>query len=123
MDLVRFGMWEDERQFLHPPAQRCRFCTGKVTEFLDARWSLKATALCGLDGVQIRVNPPGRLDLEALQGRLQARTGSPWICTDLALRGEDGGCRVTLFRDGRALVHGPMTPERARGWYTEVVGC
>jgi adenylyltransferase/sulfurtransferase len=30
---------------------------------------------------------------------------------------------VMLFRDGRALLHGDITPERARGWYSEVVGC
>ena len=67
--------------------------------------------------------PPGSLDLEALQGRLEARTGSPWIRSALALKGEDAACEITLFRDGRALVHGSMTPERARSWYAEVVGC
>lgn len=123
VDLVRFGFWENERQFLQPPAQRCRFCRDRVTEFLDARWTLKATALCGLEGVQIRVNPPGSLDLPALQARLQARTGTAWTVSSLALKGEDWGCRITLFRDGRALIHGQMSPERARGWYTEVVGC
>lgn len=122
-DLARFGLWEDERQFLRPPALRCRFCSGRITEFLDARWTLKASALCGLEGVQIRVNPPGALDLGSLQVRLQARTGTPWTATPLALKGEDAGCRITLFRDGRALVHGAMSPERARGWYSEVVGC
>ncbi len=123
LDLARFGLWENERQFLGPPGQRCRFCSEGLTEFLDARWSLRASALCGLEGVQIRVNPPGALDLAALQARLEARTGRPWAATPLALKGEDGGCRITLFRDGRALIHGPMAPERARGWYTEVVGC
>jgi len=38
-------------------------------------------------------------------------------------RGREGADEITLFTDGRALIHGPMTPERARGWYTEVVGC
>lgn len=123
LDLARFGLWENERQFLRPPAQRCRYCSGRITEFLDARWTLKASALCGLEGVQIRVNPPGNLDLEALRSRLQARTGAPWQLTPLALKGDDGGCRITLFRDGRALIHGSMGPERARGWYSEVVGC
>jgi adenylyltransferase/sulfurtransferase len=122
-ELARFDFWEGERQFLQPPATRCRFCTGKITEFLDARWSLKASALCGLEGVQIRVNPPGALDLAALQARLEARTGAPWQRADLLLRGAEGPNRITLFRDGRALVHGPMTPERARSWYAEVVGC
>jgi adenylyltransferase/sulfurtransferase len=122
-DLARFDFWHNERQFLQPPANRCRFCTGKETEFLNARWTLMASRLCGLDGVQIRVNPPGRLDLEALQPRLEQRTGSPWKLTPLALAGQDGALRVILFRDGRALLHGDIAPERARGWYSEVVGC
>ena len=122
-DLVRFDFWQDERQFLKPPRTRCRFCTDRVTEFLDARWSLKASPLCGLAGVQIRVNPPGRLDLAALKTRLEARTHSPWKQAGLLLKGREGADEITLFADGRALIHGPMTPERARSWYTEVVGC
>ena len=122
-DLVRFDFWHDERQFLKPPKHRCRYCTDKVTEFLDARWTLKASALCGLEGVQIRVNPPGRLDLAALKGRLEARTHSDWKLAGLMLKGREGADEITLFADGRALVHGPMTPERARSWYTEVIGC
>ncbi len=122
-DLVRFDFWHNERQFIRPPATRCRFCTDKVTEFLDARWSLKASPLCGLEGVQIRVNPPGKLDFESLRPRLEARTRTPWKISDLALTGQEGDVRVILFRDGRALLHGPITSERARGWYTEVVGC
>jgi len=122
-DLARFDFWRDERQFLSPPRTRCRFCTDRTTEFLNARWTLKASRLCGLDGVQIRVNPPGNLDLEALLPRLQQRTGNPWKINPLALSGKDGEVVVMLFRDGRALLHGDITPERARGWYTEVVGC
>jgi len=122
-DLARFDFWRDERQFLKPPRTRCRFCQERVTEFLDARWTLKASPLCGLEGVQIRVNPPGSLDLEALRPRLEARTGAPWKLAGRMLRGRDGADEITLFADGRALVHGPMTPERARSWYAEVVGC
>ena len=97
------------------PAARCRFCTGQVTEFLNARWTLMASRLCGLEGVQIRVNPPGDLDLEALLPRLEQRTGQPWKLTPLALSGQEGGLQIMLFRDGRALLHGDITPERARG--------
>ena len=122
-DLARFDFWRNERQFLKAPATRCRFCSGKVTEFLNARWTMMASRLCGLDGVQIRVNPPGNLDLEALLPRLEQRTGKAWKLTPLALSGYEGGLQIMLFRDGRALLHGEITPERARGWYTEVVGC
>jgi adenylyltransferase/sulfurtransferase len=122
-ELARFDFWRDERQFLKAPVTRCRFCSGKVTEFLNARWSLKASRLCGLEGVQIRVNPPGHLDLEGLLPRLELRTGLPWKLSPLALSGAEGGLQIMIFRDGRALLHGEITPERARGWYTEVVGC
>lgn len=121
-DLASFDFWRNRRHFLGAPEGRCRYCTEGITEFLDARWRLKASTLCGLQGVQIRVNPPGHLDLPALQARLQTRTGTPWKATDLALIGQDGPWRITLFRDGRALLHGDLTPERAKGWYTEVVG-
>ena len=122
-ELVRFNLWDDERQFLHPPKSRCRYCTEKITEFLDARWTLKASELCGLEGVQIRVNPPGNLDLAALQPRLEARSGKHWKRSAMTLKGREGEWEITLFRDGRALIHGAITPERARSWYTEVVGC
>ena len=122
-DLARFDFWRDERQFLNPPKSRCRFCTERVTEFLDARWTLKASPLCGLEGVQIRVNPPGKLDLATLKDRLETRTGTAWKLAGMMLRGREGADEITLFADGRALVHGPMTPERARSWYTEVIGC
>jgi adenylyltransferase/sulfurtransferase len=122
-ELARFDFWRNERQFLTPPVTRCRFCTGKITEFLNARWTMMASRLCGMDGVQIRVNPPGNLDLEALLPRLEQRTGLPWKLTPLALSGREGDLQIMLFRDGRALLHGDIAPERARGWYTEVVGC
>jgi adenylyltransferase/sulfurtransferase len=121
--LTRFDLWKNERQFISPPSVRCKFCTNQVTEFLNDKWTLKATGLCGFDGVQIRVNPPGNLDLQNLVHRLEARTRTSWKYTPMALNGDDGELRVTLFRDGRALIRGKITPERARSWYTEVVGC
>lgn len=122
-ELARFDFWDNQRQFIQPPRTRCVWCSERKTEFLDARWRLKASTLCGLEGVQIRVNPPGALDLALVQQQLEGRTGTPWKRTDMALTGQDGPVRVTLFRDGRALLHGPMTPERGRSWYTEVIGC
>jgi adenylyltransferase/sulfurtransferase len=121
--LARFDLWKNERQFISPPTVRCKYCKGQITEFLDERWSIKATALCGLDGVQIRVNPPRELDIQSLRSRLDARTGMPWKYTPMALTGTEGELRITIFKDGRTLLHGQITPERARGWYTEVIGC
>lgn len=122
-ELARFDFWRNERQFIQPPRTRCAYCSQGLTEFLDARWSLKASPLCGLEGVQIRVNPPGNLDLDTLKQRLEQRTGTPWKSSATTLAGKENGLEVILFRDGRALIHGAITPERARSWYTEVVGC
>jgi len=122
-ELARFDFWRNERQFLKPPATRCPYCTGRITEFLNARWTVKASRLCGLEGVQIRVNPPGALDLTALRTRLELRTGGPWKQNALSIAGKEGELTIMIFRDGRALLHGDISPERARGWYTEVVGC
>lgn len=122
-DIARFDLWNNERQFISPPASRCRYCTEKNTEFLDERWSVRASALCGMDGVQIRVNPPGNIDLEKLKPRLETRTESSWKLSEIALTGAEDNLRITIFKDGRTLIHGEITPEHARGWYTEVVGC
>jgi hypothetical protein len=122
-ELARFDFWRNERQFLKLPESRCSYCQDKVTEFLNARWTVKASRLCGLDGVQIRVNPPGALDLETLRARIEQRTGSAWKLNPLSLSGKEGNLQIILFRDGRALLHGDISPERARSWYTEVVGC
>jgi len=121
--LARFDLWKNERQLIAPPASRCNYCTNQITEFLDSKWSVKATELCGLDGVQIRVNPPGDLDLLKLKSRLEARTGAEWKHSPLAMTGRDGELEVTIFKDGRAILHGRVSTERARGWYSEVIGC
>ncbi len=122
-DIVRFDLWRNERNFMRPPKTRCKYCSEGITEFLDARWTLKASPMCGLEGVQIRINPPGDLDLAAIQARVQTRTGHPWKLSALSLAGQDGDLEVILFKDGRAIIHGRITPERARAWYTEVIGC
>ncbi len=121
-ELARFDLWRNERQFLKPPTTRCRYCTEGITEFLDARWTLKASALCGIEGVQIRINPPRQLELGALKERLELRTGSRWLQAPMLLKGQEGDNAITVFGDGRVLVHGPMSPERARSWYAEVIG-
>lgn len=123
LELACFDFWRNERRFLEPPIKRCRFCSSKVTEFLDARWTIKASKLCGLSGVQIRVNSTSNLDLKALRLRLEQRTGTTWILTPLMLAGKYSELNIMIFRDGRATLHGDITVERARSWYAEVVGC
>ena len=122
-ELACFDFWHNKRRFPEPPVKRCRFCSGKVTEFLNARWTMKASKLCGLDGVQIRVNPSGNLSLIELKIRLEQRTSTSWTLTSMMLSGKYGDLSVVIFKDGRVTLHGDVTVERARSWYTEFIGC
>ena len=123
LEIAYFDFWRDDRRFIQPPTKRCRFCSGKITEFLNSRWTIKASKLCGLDGVQIRVNRNRNLNLETLKVLLEQRTSSPWVLTTFMLSGRDGELSVVIFRDGRMTLHGDITIDRARCWYAEVVGC
>ena len=122
-EIAYFDFWHNEWKFIKPPTTRCRFCSNKVTEFLNTRWGMVASKLCGLDGVQIRVNPPGDLDLKLLATNLEARTGTPWKLTSFSLSGQYADLQVVIFKDGRVIMHGNITVEHARSWYAEFIGC
>jgi adenylyltransferase/sulfurtransferase len=122
-EIAYFDFWRNEWKFIKPPTTRCQFCSNQVAEFLDARWSIVASKLCGLDGVQIRVNPPGDLDLVLLSTHLESRTGTPWKPTAFSLSGQYMNLQIVIFKDGRVMMHGDITVERARSWYAEFIGC
>lgn len=131
--LLEFDLWEGRRRRLDLSAARredCVCCGRRLFEFLEGgRGGSDAVALCGRDAVQ--VSPPpggGRLDLEALAGRLAAAgavTLRPFMLR-CALAGEmteaGGRLELTIFRDGRTIVQGTTRPERARSVYAKYVG-
>lgn len=122
-EIACFDFWHNEWKFIKPPTSRCKFCSNEVTEFLNTRWGMIASKLCGLDGVQIRVNPPGDLDLKLLATNLEAYTGMPWKLTSFSLSGQYFDLQVVIFKDGRVIMHGNITVEHARSWYAEFIGC
>lgn len=121
-ELSFFNFWHNERQFIQPPSSKCRFCSEKITDFLDAKWTILASKLCGLEGVQIRVNPPGNLDLLALSNRFEQYTGNTCRISSNTLSGYDKNLKFTVFKDGRVLIYGSITLERARSWYAHFIG-
>ena len=102
----------------------CLACGRHEFEFLDRRSTDGSVSLCGRDAVQIR--PPGEsapIDL----GRLAIKLGSAGTVerTPYLLRcelREPAGVRLTVFTDGRAIVHGTTEPQRARSVYARFVG-
>jgi adenylyltransferase/sulfurtransferase len=99
----------------------CPTCGQRNFEFLDRRPGFIATTLCGRNTVQIR--PPHRnveLDLAAIASRLE-RIGVVHK-HDQHLRCELPNVTMTLFYDGRALIHGTSDPALARSIYAKYVG-
>ncbi len=129
--LLRFDIWRGQRRRLDLSRGRepdCPCCGKRRFEFLEAS-SVDAVSLCGRNAVQVL--PPreqeGDVDLPALRDRLAGT--APFTCTEHLLRGDlpetddaGGSLALTLFRDGRAIVHGTSDLARARGIYARYVG-
>lgn len=120
-DLVRLDQWSNERQFIHAPITRCRFCREGTTEFLDTPWQFKTSSLCGTPGVQLRVNPARNIDLHSLFSHLKPRKDSDWKLTPLFIQGKERDIAITIFKDGRMLFRGDILPETAQQWFHEVL--
>ena len=121
-NLIRLNPWMNERQFIHGPDARCRFCQAGITEFLDTPWQLRTSTLCGTPGVQLRVNPIRNLDLLSLATSLKSRGTSDWKLTPLFIQGQEEDVAITIFKDGRMLFRGEISPERAEKWFHEALG-
>ena len=103
----------------------CPCCKHGRFDYLDGRLGSGATTLCGRDAVQLthRQSPKG-LDLERVSARL--REHGNVVANRYMLRANisDGGNAYTLslFPDGRAIVHGTAEPNVARSVYAKYVG-
>ena len=103
----------------------CPCCKQGRFDYLDGRLGSGATTLCGRDAVQLthRQSPEG-LDLDRVAARLRAHgnviSGRYMIRATIT----DGGNAYTLslFPDGRAIVHGTAEPNVARSVYAKYVG-
>jgi adenylyltransferase/sulfurtransferase len=98
----------------------CPCCGQRRWEYL-ARGSRGATTLCGRSSVQVRGG--AAVSLAALAERLTA-AGDVQVNEHLLRFSprEDPALQVTLFPDGRAIVHGTTDPARARTLYARFVG-
>jgi adenylyltransferase/sulfurtransferase len=104
-------------------ADNCRTCRQRQFDFLD-RPAGHLVSLCGRDAVQVQpISKKRAADSIDLAARLQAvgevqRTPYFLRCT---LR-EFAPLRLTIFPDGRTIVHGTSDPVRARAIYDRCIG-
>jgi len=102
----------------------CPTCGLRQFEFLDARPGAAAIALCGRNTVQVRpATNNGGIELKAAAARLasagEVQATAFFVRCALAT---PAGLTLTLFPDGRAMVHGTADPAVARSVYARYVG-
>ena len=119
--MMAVDVWSGERTILDAsrPREDCPACGKHEYPWLEGTRATKHAALCGRNSVQI--TPDGEFDYAAARKRIGNSAGVSRENEYLTqLRFE--GVTVTLYRDGRALVHGTDNVERAKALYARIVG-
>lgn len=130
--MLDFDVWSNERRRLDVSALRdadCPCCGLGRYEFLEGAFASSSAVLCGQKAVQV-LPPDGapRVALEEIV-RALSRHGDFRANAFVARgaladeRGEEGDpIEITIFADGRAIVKGTKSTERARSIYARYVG-
>lgn len=122
--LTTVEVWSGRFDSLAVPARKnCPACVSKVYDDLEGRRRPAPARLCGGQAVQVRPRTGCAPDLAALARRLEG-VGSVAVrqCGEHLLRFEAEGMTVSLFRDGRAIIHGTDDPSVGRSLYARYVG-
>ena len=125
--LVRLDLWRG--RFGATPtddARRpdCPCCGRRRFDFLDAPAASGggATSLCGRDAIQVRPAKATKMDLTALAERLSTAGDVQQTPHLLKCRLAAERVSLTVFPDGRAIVHGVVEPALARSIYARWIG-
>jgi adenylyltransferase/sulfurtransferase len=103
----------------------CVCCRQRRFDYLDGRSGSGAEALCGRDAVQLRHKQYGSpIDFDAIADRLSligdVTASSFMLRADIVDNGRP--YRLSLFPDGRAIVHGTAEAAVARAFYAKYIG-
>jgi adenylyltransferase/sulfurtransferase len=119
--MMTSDVWTGERASLDAstPRANCPACGNRQFEWLEGTRGSRSTVLCGRNSVQIAAN--GAFDFEDARQRIQ-RTAKVVIANDFLLRARYQELTFTLYRNGRAILHGTDDPSVARAMYARLVG-
>lgn len=131
-DLVTIDLWRNESRRLHLSSMHnqhdCLCCGKGHFDYLSGKHAPPATSLCGRNAVQIaglESESDRTIDLESMAARLQSI--GPVNHNEFMLRVQvpepkHAPCEITLFPNGRAIVHGTDDPAFARSLYARYIG-
>jgi adenylyltransferase/sulfurtransferase len=113
--------WTGERSILDASSQRpdCPTCGNRQFDWLDGTRGSRSTVLCGRNSVQIAA--PVEFDFAEARRNL-SRAVTVTTENDFLLRAKHRGLTLTLYRDGRALIHGAADVAAARAALSRMVG-
>ena len=100
----------------------CPCCKRGELPFLKGERGGSSATLCGRNAVQVRVDPTTRVDLAAIAAKLENVADTPVRFNRFMLRATVDGHEMTLFPDGRAIVKGTDSPDKARTLYAKYFG-
>jgi adenylyltransferase/sulfurtransferase len=116
-----FDLWAgDVRRIRVPASPTCPVCHLGQFDFLNGKLGTQAKVLCGKGAVQIQATNRGLVDLGALSARL-SQAGEV-VATPYLVRFRMPPHMISVFADGRAIVHGTESPEEARKIYSRWIG-
>lgn len=120
--LTYVDVWQNEFRAVDYPSRdvNCPCCVQGQFEALGAADQALTVSLCGRRTIQVKPATPLQGSLATLGRRLSA-VGSVRQNDDM-LRLDLGDIQVTVFQDGRALIHGTEDPATARGLYARYIG-
>jgi molybdopterin-synthase adenylyltransferase len=118
--LLSYDVWSNEHSEIETarPREGCVVCGERQFRHLSGEGRPQIT-LCGRNSVQIHEHHRA-VDLAELERKLQPL--GTVRCNNMLLRFDCGDHRITVFRDGRALVQGTTDVGLARSLYSRFIG-
>ncbi len=119
-NLIIIDVWKGTFHRLKlAPSEHCPACEGKYG-FLDGRFGIRTTSLCGQNAVQVLSPETKHLSLEELAIRLKpvARVSH----SEFMLRFTVDNHEMIVFPDGRAILRDTTDESLARGLYAKYIG-
>ena len=119
-ELITMDVWKtDFHMFKIGQYQGCPTCNGEY-EYLDAKYGVRTTSLCGQNSVQVLNPNKTKVSFEKLAGNLKSLGEVSY--NDFMLRFNINGNEMVVFPDGRVIVKNTDDESYARGLYAKYIG-
>lgn len=120
--LIQIDVWQNDwrKIKLNKPNPDCETCGKRYFEFLSAESAEFSAVLCGRNAIQIAPPRTAQIDLQNLAEKLKNLGAVKQ--NEYLVRLDTGEFELTVFQDGRAIIHGTDDKAFARSVYAKFIG-